>query len=219
MASVLVVDDYPDIANIIAEFLEDAGHDVTKAYSTEEAIAYLHKAPFDIVVTDLVMKNDERGAPIETDTSGLEVLRKAKHLELFTEVIVLTAFGAVETAVPAMKLDAFDYVKKSAQIDEEGDFIDKVVNTVHKAVEHRAAHKRESHEQVTDFILNKLAESGVVSVPKLLARSRFHPAEIRATLKELVEAGKIEKSVVPKTDIEVYKKHHPRFRDKVRTLF
>jgi two-component system response regulator FlrC len=103
MAKILVVDDEEGIREFLADALTDDGHDVTQASDGLAAIQRLHERAFDVMVTDLRMP----GA-----LDGVDVLRKAKADQPELEVIVLTAYGTVDTAVDAMKLGAFDYLQK-----------------------------------------------------------------------------------------------------------
>lgn len=205
MARVLVVDDMPDVVDSLERSLRKTGNEVTKAYSAEETIQLLNREHFDVVVTDLVM---------ETETSGIEVLKKAKQLNPFVEIIVLTGYGAVKTAVPAMKLGAFDYVEKSTEINDEGDVYDKIVDTVRSAVEHRMAHKSEIKETVGKFILDELTKSEVLSRSQLLAKSPFPPLAIRKGLKVLLEAKEIKIWIEPKTNVEMYQRYYSGWGDK-----
>ncbi len=209
MASVLVVDDHRRIVNSLERSLRKAEHEVTKAYSEKEATELLNREHFDVVVTDLKM---------ETDTSGIEVLKKAKELDPFIEVIVLTAYGAVETAVPAMKQGAFDYVEKSTEIDDGVDVYDKIVETVHEAVVHRSAHKREIKESAGKSILDELTKSEVLSFPQLFAEFPFPSLTIRKALAVLLEAGKIKTWIDPKTEVEMYQRRYSGWWDKTLSL-
>ncbi len=155
MASVLVVDDHRRIVNSLERSLRKAEHEVTKAYSEKEATELLNREHFDVIVTDLKM---------EKDTSGLEVLKRAKQQDPFVEVIILTAYGAVKTAVPAMKQEAFDYVEKSTEIEDGVDVYDKIVETVHEAVVHSSAHKYEMEEGVGRFILLKFKRESLKTI-------------------------------------------------------
>ena len=103
MARILVVDDEEGLRDFVAEALEDDGHSAHKAADGMEAAALLTKRAFDLMITDLRM-------PGQMD--GISLLRRAKEEQPEMEVIVLTAFGSVETAVEAMKLGAFDYLQK-----------------------------------------------------------------------------------------------------------
>jgi two-component system, NtrC family, response regulator AtoC len=102
MARVLVVDDEEGIREFVAEALEDDGHVVVRAKDGAEASARLRAQAFDLMVTDLRMP----------EIDGMTLVRTARAEQPEMEVIVLTAHGSVETAVEAMKLGAFDYLRK-----------------------------------------------------------------------------------------------------------
>jgi two-component system response regulator FlrC len=103
MANILIVDDEEGIREFLADALADDGHDIATAPDGLAAVALLHDRAFDLMITDLRMP----GA-----LDGVDLLRKAKADQPDIEVIVLTAYGSVDTAVEAMKLGAFDYLQK-----------------------------------------------------------------------------------------------------------
>ncbi len=102
MSRVLVVDDEKGIRSFVAEVLEDEGYDVSEAVNGEEALALLQKKRYHLVFTDIKM-------PV---MDGRQLLRHIAKDFGDTEVIVLTAYGTVSSAVEAMKLGAFDYLQK-----------------------------------------------------------------------------------------------------------
>jgi DNA-binding NtrC family response regulator len=120
-ARLLVVDDELNIRGALAKILEKAGHTVSAAESGDAALGLLHEAPFDLIITDLKM----------VGPSGLEVLRAAKQHQPEAEVVLLTAYGTVESAVDAMKAGAYDYLTKP--IDPE-----RLLHVAAKAVEYKA---------------------------------------------------------------------------------
>jgi two-component system response regulator AtoC len=99
---VLVADDEEDVRTFLAEALERSGHEVTQVTDGAAAIRASREEPFDVVLTDLRMPG----------TDGMTVVRTVRTEQPDVEVIVLTAFGDVATAVEAMKLGAFDYLEK-----------------------------------------------------------------------------------------------------------
>ncbi len=103
---ILVVDDEEAVRTAVRRRLEREGHTVDEAENEADAAAKIQASnpSYDIVVTDMVM-NSEQG--------GVEVLKSAVGRDIFTEVIVLTAYGNVANAVECMKLGAFDYVEKN----------------------------------------------------------------------------------------------------------
>ncbi|TMB25790.1 MAG: sigma-54-dependent Fis family transcriptional regulator [Deltaproteobacteria bacterium] len=105
---VLVVDDQRNMRTTTAFVLQQAGYDVAEAESGEAALARLLAEPFEVVLTDLKM------APLD----GLAVLRGALEIAPATQVIVMTGFGTVESAVAAMQQGAHDYVSKPFKQEE-----------------------------------------------------------------------------------------------------
>ena len=106
MCRVLVVDDEEEVRLALARRMEREGYKVAVAGSEAEGLTALKQAeiPFDIVITDMNM-----GDP----NSGIRILEGAVARDVFTEVIVLTAYGNVSNAVESMKRGAYDYVEKN----------------------------------------------------------------------------------------------------------
>ena len=119
-AHLLVVDDDPITINLLREVLSKEGYDVTTALSGEEAIARGTDNLFDIVITDVRMG----------DKDGMEVLRSFKKIAPETTVIMITAFGSIETAIEAIREGAFDYISKPFKLDE-------IKFTIRRALEQR----------------------------------------------------------------------------------
>ena len=106
MCRILVIDDEEEVKERIVRRLTREGYRVSSTDNKEEGIRLVRDAEpsFDIVITDMVM---------ESQNSGLEVLHAALMRDVFTEVMVLTAYGNVANAVEAMKRGAFDYIEKN----------------------------------------------------------------------------------------------------------
>jgi len=105
---VLVVDDDADMSLMLARHLESEGMVVVAATGGREALKALTSQEFDVVVTDLVM--DEVG--------GLEVLEAARQCRHPPRVILMTAFGTLESAIAAMRQGAYDYLAKPFKLAE-----------------------------------------------------------------------------------------------------
>ena len=118
---ILVVDDDQAMRNSLFEWFESENRRVCCVGSGEEAIKKMEEGGFDVVITDLKMPGSD----------GLEVLRHAKRLDSHTEVVIMTAYGTVETAVNAMKEGAYDYIVKPFSPEE----IDLIVK---KIIEHQS---------------------------------------------------------------------------------
>ena len=103
----LVVDDVIDVAQTVANELDAAGFETEVAGSGTAALDRFASAPADVVVTDLRMKN----------VDGLDVLRGVKRNDPSVPVLVMTAFGDVDSAVEAMQSGAFHYLTKPFAMD------------------------------------------------------------------------------------------------------
>jgi two-component system response regulator HydG len=102
MAKILVVDDQRNMRTTLAMMLRAAGYEVDEASDGNEGADKGGRGAYDVVITDLRM-----GA-----SDGLTVLRAVKESHGSTEVIVMTAYGTIESAVEAMRLGAYDYIQK-----------------------------------------------------------------------------------------------------------
>jgi two-component system, NtrC family, response regulator AtoC len=107
-AQILVVDDERLIRTSLERALAGLGHQAESADSVAAALAALARKRFDLVVLDLKLP----------DGGGVDVLRRLGAEAPETKVVVITAHGTVDSAVEAMKLGAFDFVKKPFELDE-----------------------------------------------------------------------------------------------------
>src|SRR5512140_899135 len=176
---ILVVDDHREMAALLADELGEAGYAVTVEVSGDAAIAALRGSPFDVVLTDLRMER----------TDGFDVLAAAQTADPTLPVLIMTAFGAIETAVEAIKRGAFHYVTKPFRLDE-------VRLYVERALEHRRL--KAENRQLRGLADGASALGGLVgqsaairAVRELVARAARSPAPVlirgeSGTGKELV---------------------------------
>ncbi len=115
--SILIVDDEPLIRQSLFEILRIEGYTVFMASSGEEAIETLKKSAVDIVLTDLKLPK----------MTGIELLSEIKNQSPRTEIILITGYGSIETAVEAMKKGAFDYITKPINDNEIKIILDKII--------------------------------------------------------------------------------------------
>ena len=106
--NVLLADDDSNLRRVLEFQLNEAGYLVSAARDGDEALEIFSNGDFDCVITDLRMPR----------LSGLELLEKIRSKNIEVPIIVITAFGEVETAVIAMKAGAFDYINKPFNRDE-----------------------------------------------------------------------------------------------------
>ena len=107
-ARILVVEDEASMREILSMLLEAEGYEVVAAADGTEGVRLLHEDIFDIVITDIKMPGAD----------GFKVLSEAQDVSPETLVIMITAFGTLESALEAMKLGAYDYIHKPFKIDE-----------------------------------------------------------------------------------------------------
>jgi DNA-binding NtrC family response regulator len=107
-SKILLVDDEVVFTTNMGKLLTNRGYKVTSANGGDAAIQALEKENFDVVVLDLKMPGMD----------GLATLKEIKKLGLFTETLILTGHGSIDTALEAIKLGAFDYLTKPCEIDD-----------------------------------------------------------------------------------------------------
>ena len=105
---ILVVDDHLEMANVIAEDLGEAGYNTMAVASGKLAIELLSREAFDAIVTDLRIP----------DTDGLQLLAASRKQSPERPVIIMTAFGAVDTAIESIRQGAYHYLTKPFKTEE-----------------------------------------------------------------------------------------------------
>ena len=136
---ILIADDHDSLRRGMTRALRETGLDVEEAANGNAAIEQLHGGQFDVVVCDLKMGG----------SNGLDVLRTAKALHPTKAVILMTAFGSVQTAVEAMQIGAFDYVQKPFEIEEMELKIEKALEM--RRLKHEIDYLRHTQSDIYDF--------------------------------------------------------------------
>jgi DNA-binding NtrC family response regulator len=116
-AKILIVDDELIMRESLAGWFERDGYHVEKTASGEEALEMLKAVRFDILLVDLKMDG----------MSGLEVLKHVKKSDPDVAVVIITAYGSINTAIDAMKEGAYDYLLKPFDPSELGVLIEKII--------------------------------------------------------------------------------------------
>jgi DNA-binding NtrC family response regulator len=107
-ARILLVDDEVVFANNMSKLLTRRGYQVKAVNSGDEALRALMDNPFDVMVLDLKMPGMD----------GIATMQEMRKLGLFTEILILTGHGSIDTALEAIQLGAYDYVTKPVEIAE-----------------------------------------------------------------------------------------------------
>jgi len=104
---ILIVEDNESLRAGVRVSLEESGYIVQEAATGAEAVQKLETESFPVVVSDIRLG----------DLTGVDILKKAKEVNSETEVILMTAYATVETAVQALRLGAFDYIQKPFELE------------------------------------------------------------------------------------------------------
>jgi DNA-binding NtrC family response regulator len=138
-ATVLVVDDEPDIRESLELVLGDAGYRVECAQNGTEGIEKMENRAYDLVLLDLMMP----------DRSGMEVLEQVRAHDRETPIFMITAYGSVEAAVNALKLGANDYFSKPWDNEKLLIEIDRMI--ARRRLEYENTHLRRAFRQRYSF--------------------------------------------------------------------
>jgi len=123
LANILVVDDEENAREGLSKILSKEGYVVEMASNGKEAIDTLKRLSFDLVITDMRM-------PL---MDGFEVLREIKKMDESIGVIMITAYGEVESYLEAINMGAFEYINKPVRVNELKRVITKVLEEKNKA--------------------------------------------------------------------------------------
>jgi len=169
-ARLLVVDDEESMCKFMQIFLSKEGYDVTATADPTDAVAKIEKEDYDLLIADLMMP----------EMSGLELLARAKGIDPGLNVIVMTAFASVDSAIEALKKGASDYVTKPFKVDEIKIAIEKALEQK-KIVRENASLKRQLKKEFHFANLRRIGHRQRVSraghpQPQLAGRKtvRFH---------------------------------------------
>ena len=114
---ILVVDDEEGARDLFNTILTDEGYDVSLANGGEEALGLFKSNPFNLVITDIKM-------PV---MDGLQLLQEIRKMGSKTDVIMVTAYGEVESYLKAMSLGAAEYINKPIRIKELKRIVHKIL--------------------------------------------------------------------------------------------
>jgi DNA-binding NtrC family response regulator len=148
----LVVDDEPIALRNLERVLSKEGYDVTTSSSGQGALRQLREGGFDVVLTDLKMEK----------VDGMQVLRRSKEIDPVAEVIVVTGYAAVDTAIEAMRHGAYHYLSKPFKLDEVRKVVREAVEKVGLKKENRRL--RESIESIKDRVDIVTQDPGMLRV-------------------------------------------------------
>ena len=160
MKRLLIVEDEKILRDNLQALFCENGYQTEADPNGAEAIRRIEREHFDLVITDMRMP----------EADGLEVLRKAKQVDEATMVLVMTAYGSVESAVQAMRFGAYDYIQKPFELDE-------LEMKVMRAFEHQRESRqlevlRADSQDGEDVVSESLEMKHVLSVVRKVAKSK-----------------------------------------------
>ncbi len=161
--STLVVEDGQSQREILRDFLRDEGYDVVEAENGDKAIEAVKNGYFDLVLLDYKMPEKD----------GMTVLEEVKDINTEIDVIMMTAYGSVDTAVRAMKAGAADYITKPIELEELRILIDRIAErqTLRKENEILREELRGKGVTTDQIIFKSAAMSEVVNLSGRVANS------------------------------------------------
>ncbi len=153
---ILVVEDEVIARENMVYILEKDGYKVESVDSGIKAIQLLEKKEFSLVITDLKMKK----------VDGFEVLKKTKQLQQFTEVLVITGYATVNSAITALKLGAYHYIAKPYKNDEVRKLVKEAL--LKRALQIENRNLKESLTSKNSLIVGK--SDSILSVKEMIAQ-------------------------------------------------
>ena len=162
--SILVVEDGPSQREMLRDFLKENDHDVSAAENGETALDLLRGNYFDLLLIDYKMPGMD----------GMELLKAVKRINPEMDVIMMTAFGTVETAVEAMKAGAADYITKPIELDELRILVDRISERRILVKENEILRDELKREGITadDIVFRSSAMNEVINLAGRVAASR-----------------------------------------------
>ena len=159
---ILVVDDEPIVRESLRDWLSDSGHNVLIADNGRRALELIEKERPGIALVDLVMPG----------MNGIDLLKKAKELSPEIEVIIITAYGSIPTAIDAVKQGAYDYIEKPFCPEKAELLIDKLLEHRRLVEENICLHQRlEDRYRFENIIAKSRRMQQVIEIIRVVAKS------------------------------------------------
>jgi len=159
---ILVVDDEAIVRESLRDWLSDAGYQVLTAENGPKALAIIETERVGIVITDLVMPGMD----------GIELMKRAKENQPDIEVIIITAYGSIPTAIAAMKEGAYDYIEKPFCPERAELLVKKLAEHQELLEENLSLRQRlEDHYRFENIITKSSKMQRVIEVIKIVAKS------------------------------------------------
>ena len=161
-AKILVVDDEAIVRESLRDWLSDCGYQIFTAENAHQALEIIEKERLNIVITDLVMP----------EVDGIELMKRAKEIIPNIEVIIITAYGSITTAIAAMKEGAYDYIEKPFCPERAELLVKKLVEHQGLVEENISLHQKlEERYRFENIIAKSPKMQQVIEVIKIVGKS------------------------------------------------
>lgn len=159
---ILIVDDISAVRELLVDALSPSYH-VASVASGKEALSRLSQEKYDLLITDIAMP----------DMNGEELVAEVKRGEMETEIIVITAYGSVESATRMMRMGAYDYIEKPFTIDKIKHTIEKAFEFAALKKENKVLHYRlKQQERIKSLVGNSPTLQKIREKVRLIAPTR-----------------------------------------------
>lgn len=201
--NILLVDDAPDIITLWEKALLDKGYEVATAASGEEALKQLEQQPFDAALVDLVLPGIQ----------GMEVVAAIQEIDPTTVVIIVTGYASLDSAIEAVRHDAFDYLRKPVDTSH-------LINTLSRGLEGRELFRKNRQllaeldqtnrqmrmsQKTLQERANKLQQhmDGLVKLSSRLVHVQHSQAIMQQLLETAVSLTKVQAGAILQTDTNI----------------
>jgi diguanylate cyclase (GGDEF)-like protein len=172
---ILVVNEEDYLRNSLSQILSYDGHDITEASSGEEAIESFGKGPFPVVITDINL----------TDLDGVDLLKKVKEIDQDTEVILITNFASLASAVMAIRSGAYDYlVKNFEDFELISDVVKRAAEKIRLSQENRKLiRKLDKRREELEFDNGRLSDLAMIDEESSLFNQDYFQERLYVEIK------------------------------------
>lgn len=141
--TVLVVDDEPDVRDLLVEYFREGGCEVTAASEGREAIGLIQRTPgrYSLVVTDLQLPG----------VDGLAVLRAARAANPSVYVVIITGYASLDSAIEAVRLGAYDYLTKPFSLGQIDVIVKRMADRLSLEAENRQLARQAGDRATSDL--------------------------------------------------------------------
>jgi diguanylate cyclase (GGDEF)-like protein len=157
---ILVVDDEETIRSMLSQVLTEVGHEVTAVESGEEALEHFQREPFPLVITDIRMGGMD----------GIELLKEIRQLNVETQVLMITSYASMETAISALRAGAYDYlIKPFEDLDLITAAVDRAIEKIRFVIENQVLveslkRNKEELEKLNEILRDMAIRDGLTGL-------------------------------------------------------